>query len=230
MLLPGDTGRTTMDDTKKPFITETFQQAAERVPALRGFEGQTISASLTEVFQAVDTIPGYSLMQFLPATGLEPSLFVFCATGCQCGACRHASDCAQHNEPAMPAGPCDCGAAPAPRVTPADVEAAIASEHYFTGEDGVNGCLDAERTKDGNLNFIDAIVPPQLAGLMVCVLVLKNGHLVTGEALLQDLSKPDPERARASARRRAFDKAYDMVVYAERERLAASTSIQLTPA
>lgn len=23
---------------------------------------------------------------------------------------RHASDCAMHNEPAFPAGPCDCGA------------------------------------------------------------------------------------------------------------------------
>ena len=35
---------------------------------------------------------------------------------CQCGSCtatvRHKSDCAVHNEPAYPAGPCDCGAAP----------------------------------------------------------------------------------------------------------------------
>jgi hypothetical protein len=33
---------------------------------------------------------------------------------CQCPACRptvHASDCAVHNEPAMPRGPCDCGVA-----------------------------------------------------------------------------------------------------------------------
>lgn len=35
--------------------------------------------------------------------------------GCACVACessgiRHASDCAVHNEPAHPAGPCDCGA------------------------------------------------------------------------------------------------------------------------
>jgi len=33
---------------------------------------------------------------------------------CQCGYCspsvRHKSDCAVHNEPAMPVGPCDCGA------------------------------------------------------------------------------------------------------------------------
>ncbi len=31
--------------------------------------------------------------------------------GCDCSSCRvrHASDCAVHNMPAMPNGPCDCG-------------------------------------------------------------------------------------------------------------------------
>lgn len=32
---------------------------------------------------------------------------------CQCSHCKvtpHASDCALHNEPALPIGPCDCGA------------------------------------------------------------------------------------------------------------------------
>lgn len=108
----------------------------------------------------------------------------------------------------------------APQVTPAMVEAAIANEHYFTGDDGVNGS-DYKVLGGGTIEF-PSNVPPALSGVQFCVLVLKNGHLVTGEALLQDLSKPDPERARASARRRAFDKAYDMVVYAERERLAAA--------
>jgi len=102
----------------------------------------------------------------------------------------------------------------APQVTPAMVEAAIASEHYFTGQDGSNGAHVRATGGDMSLSTHDPLTVVQF-----CVLVLKNGHLVTGEALLQDLSKPDPERARASARRRAFDKAYDMVVYAERERL-----------
>lgn len=106
----------------------------------------------------------------------------------------------------------------APQVTPAMVEAAIASEHYFTGSDGA---YQAGRGRDYNEVEWSAI-NGSLSGVQFCVLVLKNGHLVTGEALLQDLSKPDPERARASARRRAFDKAYDMLVYAERERLAAA--------
>jgi len=32
------------------------------------------------------------------------------AVGCKDDSCSHSSDCAVHNEPAYPAGPCDCGA------------------------------------------------------------------------------------------------------------------------
>lgn len=35
----------------------------------------------------------------------------------------HDSDCAVHNEPAMPNGPCDCGADEVPKLL-ADIEAA----------------------------------------------------------------------------------------------------------
>lgn len=42
--------------------------------------------------------------------------------GCQSGACGHASDCAVHNEPAYPAGPCSCGfIEPAPQEEPLHV-------------------------------------------------------------------------------------------------------------
>lgn len=91
-----------------------------------------------------------------------------------------------------------------PQVTPADVEASIASEHYYTGQ------ISAE-TEEQHAS---------LGGVMHCTFIMKNGDLISGDAFLQDLSKPDPERARAAARRRAFDKAFDKVVYAERERLA----------
>lgn len=40
---------------------------------------------------------------------------------------QHASDCAVHNEPAMPNGPCDCGAVPAPQM-PGDVAALVEGE------------------------------------------------------------------------------------------------------
>lgn len=118
--------------------------------------------------------------------------------------------------PAQPAYPQGIQQSAAPKVTPADVEAAIASEHYYTGVEGAYAAW--QKT--------DEMEPPNftpLRGLMHCALVTHNGHVVTGEALLQDLSKPDPERAKASARRRAFDKLYDMVVYAARERQAKAT-------
>ncbi len=42
----------------------------------------------------------------LTAATLPPTLHRWCMSRKP-----HASDCAVHNEPAMPAGPCDCGAA-----------------------------------------------------------------------------------------------------------------------
>ena len=36
----------------------------------------------------------------------------------------------------------------APRVTPTDLEAVIASEHYFTAADGVIGAVDHHETVD----------------------------------------------------------------------------------
>lgn len=55
-------------------------------------------------------------------SGVEKAVFqvstvlelVNSALGCQCAACRagpkHDSDCAVHNMPAYPNGPCNCGA------------------------------------------------------------------------------------------------------------------------
>lgn len=43
----------------------------------------------------------------------------------ECGeGCLHASDCDLHNPPALPAGPCSCGAAPEPPSNSPTVEAA----------------------------------------------------------------------------------------------------------
>ena len=41
------------------------------------------------------------------------------------------------------------GANVAPRVTPADIEAAIVSEHYFTAREGVLGMLAADGVPPG---------------------------------------------------------------------------------
>lgn len=107
--------------------------------------------------------------------------------------------------------------ATAPRVTPADIEAAIASEHYFTAQDGRNGALYAgtyagreKPTKN------DADLAP-LGLLTFCVLVLSNGHTVTGESHCQDLAKFDAQIGRIEARKSAIEKFWPMAVYAARQ-------------
>lgn len=127
----------------------------------------------------------------------------------------HASDCAQHNEPAMPAGPCDCGAAPAPRVTPADVEATIASEHYFLAADGA-GRLSSTVSDVG----AGGLLPAALHMTTACTLVTKNGHSVVGVAYCADPARFNVQTGRDAARADAIRQLWPMVIYAERERLA----------
>mgnify|MGYP001274123560 CR=1 FL=1 len=70
----------------------------------------------------------------------------------------------------------------APRVTLADVEAAVASEHYFTALDGRNGAIESghyvgrETPEEGDSDLA------QLGLLTFCVLKLRNGYIVTGES------------------------------------------------
>lgn len=104
----------------------------------------------------------------------------------------------------------------APNITTADVEAAIASEHYFTGGGAINGddWHNVWRVSPG------ADYESPLWLVTFCALVLKNGHIVAGEAYCADPAKFDEETGRIEARKAAISKLWPMVVYAERERLA----------
>ncbi len=106
----------------------------------------------------------------------------------------------------------------APRVTPADIEANIASEFYFTADDAVTHAPNAIYTHhDGYNTAVD--LPLRL--LTFCVLVLRNGHTVTGESHCQDPAKFNAQTGREEARKDAVNKLWPMVVYAERERLSS---------
>ena len=102
----------------------------------------------------------------------------------------------------------------APRVTPADIEANIASEHYFTADDGVVGAAL-------NAGGGDAYVADPLALLTFCVLVLRNGFTVTGESACASPENFDAEIGRKIARQNAVQKVWPLMGYALRERLAA---------
>ena len=96
----------------------------------------------------------------------------------------------------------------APRVTPADIEANIASEHYFTAADGIRS------------GFHEGI-PAALELLTFCVLVLRNGFTVTGESACASPENFDAELGRKIARQNAIGKMWPLMGYALKERLAA---------
>ena len=106
----------------------------------------------------------------------------------------------------------------APRVTPADIEANIAGEHYFTAADGYrsNPCYDP------NGHPHEPLPPPApLELLTFCVLVLRNGFTVTGESACASPANFNAEIGRRVARENAIAKVWPLLGYALKERLSA---------
>jgi len=98
----------------------------------------------------------------------------------------------------------------APRVTPADIEAEIVSEYYFTAEEGAQGALAKTRPDLG-------MEHPSLARLTFCVLVLKNGFTVTGESACASPENFDAEIGRKIARQNAVDKIWPLLGFRLRD-------------
>lgn len=129
----------------------------------------------------------------------------------------------------------------APRVTPADIEAEIASEHYFTAADGTAGyhpCLEVlinglKNLQGGDKVLCDWDAARQLADqkrkplelLTFCVLVLRNGAKVAGINYgAIDPAQHSAERGRQDARAQAVDKVYELLGFRLRDKLAGEAS------
>lgn len=113
-----------------------------------------------------------------------------------------------------------CGADVAPRITPADIEANIASEHYFTALDGATAqSEDIESIWHDERDFGIEKVPLSL--LTFCVLVLRNGFTVTGESACASPENFNAEIGRKVARQNAINKVWPLMGYALKERLSA---------
>ena len=109
-------------------------------------------------------------------------------------------------------------ASSAARVTPADIEAEIISEHYFTAADGYRSapCFDP------NGQPTDCLPPPApLELLTFCVLVLKNGFTVTGESACAIPANFNAEIGRRIARESAVQKVWPLLGFRLRDKLAA---------
>ncbi|MCG8990846.1 hypothetical protein LH427_03975 [Laribacter hongkongensis] len=112
----------------------------------------------------------------------------------------------------------------APRITPVDIEANIASEHYFTAGDGFVGALsvsDEFNERPESERVIEPPEPPEpLELLTFCVLVLKNGFTVTGESACASPENFDAEIGRKVARQNAFAKIWPLMGYELRTKLS----------
>lgn len=119
----------------------------------------------------------------------------------------------------------------APRVTPADIEANIASEHYFTAQHGIEGAMSAlqlhQRHADTDTLKEKAPASPfvALSLLTFCVLVLRNGFTVTGESACASPENFDAEVGRKIARQNAISKVWPLMGYELRTKLAARIPI-----
>ena len=98
----------------------------------------------------------------------------------------------------------------AARVTPADIEANIRAETYFTAFDGFK--TDG---RDMTMQDMDA-----LKLLTFCVLVLQNGFTVTGESACASPENFDAEIGRRIARENAVQKIWPLLGFRLRDKLA----------
>lgn len=92
----------------------------------------------------------------------------------------------------------------ASRITPADLQANIASAHYFTAGDAVR----QGSAPRGPLDL-----------LTFCVLVLKNGFTVTGESACASPENFDAEIGRKIALANAEQKIWPLMGYELKQRL-----------
>lgn len=127
-----------------------------------------------------------------------------------------------HQEPSMPTdaqieSELQAKGKTAPRVTPADVEAEIASEHYFTAHDGGTG---ARYNEEPRITVATYTSPRALHLLTFCVLVLKNGFTVTGESACASPENFDAEIGRKIARQKAVEKIWPLLGFRLRDKTA----------
>lgn len=94
------------------------------------------------------------------------------------------------------------------QITPADIEANIASESYFTAADGVHGTHEIQGSSEG------WSVPKSLETLTYCVLLPKRGDPITAYSLAANPSDITPAIERYIARQKAFNKLGELMAYA----------------
>lgn len=103
----------------------------------------------------------------------------------------------------------------APRITPADIEANIIEEKYFTAGQGAYRAWECS-----DLGPRESYHHKSLDLLTFCVLVLRNGFTVTGESACASPENFDAELGRKIARKIAVQKIWPLMGYELKSRLS----------
>lgn len=111
------------------------------------------------------------------------------------------------------------GANVAPRITPADIEASIDSEVYFTAQHGIEGAMAGLELHARHL--VSGHHVGNLRFLTFCVLILRNGLTVAGESACASPENFNAEIGRRIARENAIAKVWPLMGYAPKDRLSA---------
>lgn len=101
----------------------------------------------------------------------------------------------------------------APRITQGDLERNIVCETYFTADEGTIGASIE--------NKVGIPTHDSLKLLTFCVLVLRNGFIVTGESACVSPENFDAEIGRKIARENAVQKIWPLMGYELKERMLA---------
>ncbi|WP_418131447.1 Gp49 family protein [Variovorax sp. 278MFTsu5.1] len=114
----------------------------------------------------------------------------------------------------------------APRVTPADIEAAIVSESYFTAADGVRAASESKPGASLLPEYVTFNKSP-LSCVTICVLVLRNGTKIVG-VNTGPVSSDNfcADLGRQYARQHAVDQVWPLLGYALRDQLAAVRQLE----
>ena len=107
----------------------------------------------------------------------------------------------------------NAGANVAARITPADIEANIVSEHYFTASEAVR------KWEQNGFNR-----PHPLELLTFCVMVLRNGFTITGESACASPENFNVVIGRRIARENAVNKIWPLMGYELRTKLSQANS------
>ena len=113
----------------------------------------------------------------------------------------------------------------APRITPADIEANIKAEIFFTALDGASEAAGDARSHHNRVkdDADVADVHQALRLLTFCVLVLKNGFTVTGESACASPENFNAEIGRKIARENAVAKMWPLLGFRLRDKLRGDT-------